>query len=211
LPHLTRIGIGVVLSELPFFKQVHWKKCLSEWFLWAGALFLSAFMLQAVQSSGLTDLSMSLLDPKMHPSVIVIFCFMTGLLLGMVTGNFFVAFFPLFISILKSSPTPLVQAALLDGVLAGTFLCPYSLWNIVCAVQYGIAPEKILRYRYRQLGFPIAMGGIIYAISAINSVNILRPTAFVFLCLVAVAVQLKRGAWRFGKYMLLPDSHSGVH
>ena len=112
---------------------------------------------------------------------------------------------------MKTASVPLVRAALLDGILAGILLSPFSLVNLIPAAQFRIGMGALIAERFRQLAFPLEIGVTIYAIGAINSVGILRPATFVFLCLVAVAYQLRKGAWRFGNYTISPDLHSASH
>jgi hypothetical protein len=137
-----------------------------------------------------------------HPTALVIFTFIAGLVLGFLTGNFSVTFFALFPVLLKPHGNELVKAALLDGILAGTLFSPFSLFNLLPAAQFGTSLQELTTFRFQQLAYPLGIAGAIYAISTINSVAILRPVTFVFLCLVALAFQLKKSKWKLGRFSL---------
>ena len=52
------------------------------------------------------------------------------------------------------------------------------------------------------MAYPMIIGATIYAVSAINSVAILQPVTFIFMCLLAVTFQLRKSEWHLGKFSL---------
>lgn len=201
-PTLTRVGLALLLSELAWPK-VELKEAMRLFSRWGGVLFLGSFVAVASQRSGVTDLALALAAPKVHPTMYVFFTFLSGLVLGFLTGNFSTSYFTLLLA-LKAHDLPQARAALLDGILAGVLLSPFSLFNLLPSAQFGIHVHKLVAFRWRQLAFPFLIGGVIFAVGAINSVAILQPVTFVFLCLVVVAFQLKKRTWTVGGVTALP-------
>jgi hypothetical protein len=194
-PHLVRVGVGLLLGELFSRHKIPVRALYQQFLPGAALLFLASFVSAMSIDIGVIDLAVALWDPKSHPTGYVLFTFFAGIGIGFLTGSFSATFLALFTLMLTAYDIPLVRAALLDGVLAGSLISPFSLYNLVPALQFGIAPHKILRYRMQQLALPIGIGTIIYTVSAVNSVAILRPVTFIFLCLVAFAVYLRKGNW----------------
>jgi hypothetical protein len=192
---VTRVGIALILSELVSPKSIAWRSALKGFLPWAGMLLVATFItLQSVQS-GVSDLILVLWEPGAHPTAVALFTFLSGVVLGFVTGNFAITFFALYGVLVRSFDQPLVKAALIDGILAGSLLSPFSLFNLFPAAQFGLDLQELVRFRFRQLAVPLTIATIIYAVCAINSVAILQPVTFVFLCLVALAARLKKNAW----------------
>ncbi len=208
VPTLTRIGIALVSSQLIWPLHMNWKRVSLDTFKWGSALLTAAVISVLSHQLSVTDLALLLFDPRIHPTGVVFFTFLSGLCLGFITGNFAVAFFPLFMTLMKAASVPLVKAALLDGILAGILLSPFSIHNLLPAAQFSLKMPRLIAYRFQQLAFPLLIGLLIYAVSAINSVAILRPATFIFLCLVAVVFQLKKAAWRLQNYTISPDLRS---
>jgi hypothetical protein len=202
--NITRIAIGLVIGQLIWPKNIRWRRVARDMQTWSGALLIGAFMTVLSTQSGVADLVLLALDPRMHPTGTVFFTFISGMALGFVTGGFAVAFFALFMAMMKTASVPLVHAALLDGVMAGILLSPFSVLNLMPAAQFNLSTSAVVAYRVRQLAFPLTIGLLIYAISAITSVAILRPATFLFLCLVAVVIHLKKASWKFGNYTITP-------
>ncbi len=209
--HLTRIGTGLVLGQLIWPFDVDWKRAWRCCYRWGGALVLALSLTTMSTQLGVTDLVFTTLNPSLHPTGNVFFTFICGIALGFTTGGFAAAFFTLFTAMTKSASVPLSQAAMLDGILAGILLSPFSVINLIPASQFGLKMQKLISHRVHQLGYPLTIGLMIYALSAVTTVAILRPATFVFLCLIAVAVHLKKSGWKFGKYTISPDLRSGVH
>lgn len=199
-PTLTRVGIALLLSELSALPTLRWKMFAHSIAKPISLLFLASFLSVISLESGLIDLALVLWEPQTHPSVLVIFTFMAGMALGFVTGSFSTTFFALFHVLMKSYHLPLVQAALLDGIIAGSLLSPFSIFNLIPAVNFGVNLQELVAFRFRQLAVPILIGAIIYTVSAVNSVAILRPVTFVFLCLVVIGVQLRRVGYRLPRF-----------
>jgi len=199
---LVRITGALALSELVRFRHVDWKAAAKLFFPWASVLVLATFLGTHSQETGAKDLVMVLLEPRMHPSVMVLFTFIAGLGLGFVTGNFSASFFALFTSFLQAQENPLLRAALLDGILAGSFLSPFSLHNLLPVAQFELKLRDLIAFRFRQLALPLMLGAAIFAVSAINSVAILQPVTFIFLCLLVATLQLKKSSWNLGKFAL---------
>ncbi len=192
---VTRVGIALILSELVSPKSIAWYSAFKSFLPWAGMLAVATFItLQSVQS-GVSDLVLVLWEPSAHPTAVALFTFIAGVFLGFLTGNLSITFFALYGVLVRSFDQPLVKAALIDGILAGSLLSPFSLFNLFPAAQFGIELQELVRFRFRQLAVPLTIATIIYAVCAINSVAILQPVTFVFLCLVALATRLKKNAW----------------
>ncbi len=205
---LVRAGGALALSEVIRYKHVAWGAAVRVFTPWAFVLTLATFIPTHSQESGVKDLVLVLLEPKMHPSVMAFFTFLAGMGLGFVTGNFSASFFALFTSFLQAQETPLLRAALLDGILAGNFLSPFSIFNLLPCVQFELKLRQLIAFRFRQLAIPLLIGAAIFAVSAINSVAILQPVTFVFLCLLIATLQLKKSAWTLGKFSLTVHSET---
>jgi hypothetical protein len=200
LPTVTRFGAALFFSELVWPVRVNWKQAGSAWLPWAGMILLASFATSLAIQSGATDMMLVIAEPRIHPVGLVFFTFLAGIAMGFITGNFSSAFFAIFTLMLKSTSQPLVHAALLDGVFAGILLSPFSLYNLVPSVQFRLSHQDLLRFRFKQLMYPLGIGSLIYAVSAVNSVAILRPATFVFLCLAALAFQLRKSYWQIGQH-----------
>lgn len=207
LPTLVRVGTALCLSELAWPVRISFLAAAREFLPWAGTLLVTTFITVMSQESGVKDLVMVLLEPRMHPSVIVLFTFLSGLGLGFVTGSFSMSFFALFTTMIRAQEEPLLRAALLDGILAGSLLSPFSLYNLMCVALFDLKLQQLLGYRFRQLAFPLVIGGAIFAVSSINSVAILQPVTFIFMCLLVLSVQLRKSSWHLRGLSL--TGHSG--
>jgi hypothetical protein len=201
---LTRVGLALVLAQAFQPGERHWKRIGKELVQGTGILFLCAALSELSALLSATDLVLRILDPRIHPSLEVLFTFVSGLGLGFVSGSFSVAYFALTMVFMKSTSDAVIRAALIDGVLAGILLSPFSLLNWIPSVQFKVPLRQIVVHRFRQLSFPLLIGTLIYALSSINSVAILRPATFVFVCLLSVVFQLKKDAWRLGNYTIPP-------
>lgn len=208
---LTRIGLALVLSQLVWWGSMDWKRVSREILRTAGPLLVCAVLSEMSALLSMTDLALRLFDPRMHPNGTVFFTFLSGISLGFLTGSFGVAYFAMMMALMKTASLPMVRSALLDGILAGILLSPFSIINWIPAAQFGFSVSQMVVFRFKQLAFPLGIGLLIYAVSTINSVAILMPATFVFLCLVAVVFQLKKSSWRFGNYTLLPDLRNAKH
>lgn len=200
IPTATRFGAALLASELVYPIHIDWGRALRLFLPWAAVIGLASFVTALSLNAGSIDLMLVMTEPRIHPVGIVFFTFLAGIALGFISGGFSSAFFALFTLMVKTSGQPLVRAALLDGVFAGMLLSPFSIYNLMPAVQFGIAQQEILKFRFKQLAYPLVIGAIIYAVSAVNSVAILRPATFVFLCLAALAFQLRKSYWQIGQH-----------
>jgi hypothetical protein len=206
---LTRIGIGLVAGQMLSSTKRNWPRVGREFLKGSGVLLLCATVSSLSTFLSATDLVLRLVDPRIHPSATSLFTFLCGIGLGFLSGSFSVAYFALTLVLMNASPDPLVRAAHLDGVLAGILISPFSLLNWVPAAQFRLGIRRVVIHRFKQLSFPLLIGLVIYALGAINSVAILRPATFVFLCLVAVVVKLRDGSWKLGSYTISPNLRSG--
>lgn len=206
---LTRVGLSLVIVQLLSSPKRNWLRVRNELLKGTAVLLLCATVSSLSTVLSATDLVLRLVDPRIHPSAIGLFTFLCGIGLGFLSGSFSVAYFALTLVLMNASPDPLVRAAHLDGVLAGILLSPFSVLNWLPAAQFRLSFRQVVVHRFKQLGFPLLIGFAIYALGAINSVAILRPATFVFLCLLALVVKLKDGAWRFGSYTISPNLRSG--
>lgn len=209
LNSITRFGLALVVSELAWPKGLPWKPAAKSAGPWVAVIFLGIFATVLSLESGICDLALQLVNPRAHPRVLYLATFVGGVTMGFLTGSFSSAFFTLF-AYLQSPHVPLLRAALLDGVLAGLLLSPISLFNLLPAVQFGMSVRKVLLFRFGQLAVPLAIGVMIYAVAAINSVAILRPVTFVFCFLAAMAYHLRKSDWDIRRGTFSPAEHSGA-
>jgi hypothetical protein len=200
LPTVTRFGAALFASQIVWPMPIDWKRAVMAWLPWAGMILLASFATSLAIQSGAMDMMLVIAEPRIHPIGLVFFTFLAGIAMGFLAGNFSQAFFALFTLMLKSTGQPLVHAALLDGVFAGILLSPFSLYNLVPSVQFRLSHQDLLKFRFKQLMYPLGIGSLIYAVSAVNSVAILRPATFVFLCLAALAFQLRKSYWQIGQH-----------
>lgn len=199
IPTLSRVALMLLIAELTLHKHIHWKEVFRKSLYPVCAIILCALLSILSTESGITDLGLALCQPQAHPTALVLFTYISGLFLGILTGSFSTAFFALIPHFANIQTLPIARAALLDGILAGNLLSPFSLFNIIPAILFGIGFQDLIRFRCKQLWIPLLIGGAIYAVSAVNSVAILRPVTFIFLCLVAAAVKLKKSNWRISR------------
>ncbi len=193
-PTLVRVGTVLLLSELVYPVGIEWKVAGRNAGLALLALTASFGIPLLSFEAGLIDVAMVLADFRQHPTALVLFTFLAGLLLGFLTGSFSAAFFSLVLG-LSAHDVPQARAALLDGILAGMLLSPFCVFNLVAAAVFGLSPRRLLAFRWRQLGFPLAVGSVTYAVSTLASVSILQPVSFVFLCLVALTWHIRVRGW----------------
>ena len=193
---LTRLGVALLLSELIYPVKKPMPPVYRTLFKWLSILFVSTFVSVISLEAGATEMILVLLDPKIHPSVAILLTFFAGIALGFLTGNFPAALFPLMSFALRKPIAPTLQeAALIDGVLAGILLSPFSLYNLFVSRQAGINIAQVVRHRFHQLFAPLLIGGSIYMVGTLTSVAILQPVTFVFTCLVAFAIRLSKNRW----------------
>ncbi len=207
IPTLLRIGTALLVSELVLPLRLSPKRAARMFFPWVGMLFLGSLLAVITQGAGMSDLALSLSEPRVHPTTFIFFTFLAGLAMGFLTGSFAAPFFTLLLFV-KAHEVPQARAALLDGILAGNLLSPFSLFNLIPSIQFGIPLPRLIAIRWKQLAIPLGIGSVIYAVSTINSVAILQPVTFVFLCLVAIAFQLKKRTWTVGSFH--PPEYSGT-
>jgi len=205
-PLVTRIGLALVLSEIVWPIGISLKAVAKTFLPWVGVVFLSSFVAVLTYETGIIDLALTLFNPRIHPRFLLVFTFLAGIGIGFLTGSFSLAFFTLF-AYLQSPQLALLKAGLLDGLIAGCLLSPFSLFNLIPAVQFKLTVRQIVAFRFRQLALPLFVGFLIYVLGALNSIAIIRPATFVFCCLVALAYQLKRRAWslRRNRALLAPQ------
>jgi|GEM_PF-5291641 len=195
---LTRLAAALFFSELLWPYGVHWKRAWTSMTKWAGVALLTTWLGVWCLDAGIPQLVLGLIDPRMHPTAMVFFTYLGSMLLALATGSFTASYFPLMIFLSNHQGEPLVHAALLEGILAGLFLSPFSLFNLLPSVQFRLSMKELLALRIQQLGFPLLISTVIYAISAMSSVAILRPVTFIFLCLLGLFIQLKKQQWKVG-------------
>lgn len=199
IPTLSRVGLVLLTVEMTAHKHIQWKKTLEESALAIGGILLCALLSILSTEMGITDMGLALCQPQAHPTALVFFTYLAGLFLGILTGSFSAAFFAIIPHLTIIHTQPIAKAALLDGILAGNLLSPFSLFNVIPAFLFGLKIQELVRFRWIQLWIPLFIGGIIYAVSAVNSVAILRPVTFIFLCLLTAAIRLKRSEWRISR------------
>ncbi len=193
---VARVGFLLVLSELVWAKGLKVRAAGKIFATGIVPLFLCFVVGELTTRAGIPELVSVLTHPRFHPSFVPLFVFLSGFLLAFVTGNPATAFFMLMVN-LWNAPAP--RGALLDGILAGALLSPFSILNWVPLKQLGVRPLAWYLGRFRQLGAALTIGGFIYAIGGIQSVAILQPVTFLFLILVAVAFALKQRGWQWNK------------
>lgn len=193
---LTQFGLLFVLIEIFSSPLDPWKTIFSRWKWPLSALMLSSLVAAYSSDSGAVDLIISICDPKKHPTVFLPFALLSGFLVGFVTGGFATPFFALVSQLVQSYPSPLIRAALFDGILAGLLLSPFSLFNLYPAFQNKVPIQKILRLRSKQVLVPLLMGAIVYLVGTVTQLRILPSVCFVFCCLAALTLKLKKNRWK---------------
>jgi hypothetical protein len=201
LPTFSLVAFSLLISELAWPANLRWRKAINGFLPLAGVLVLASAFTVASVESGVIDLAKILFDPTIHPSALVLFTFISGMALGLVSGHFPTAFFAL-LPLLTQNSTPILRAAWVDGVLAGWLLCPFSLLNWIPSTLFHLPSTDTFRARFHQVRIPLVLGIAVYAISGLSSLTILRPVTFVFLCLVIVALHLKHKKWRLGNWTI---------
>lgn len=206
VPTTVRLGFALVLSELAWPIDLSLGTSLKNFAPWAGMLFITAFLTLVTVQSGVTDLLLVIWEPRVHPNAAALFTFVAGIFLGFITGNFPITFYALYSVLAKTYDAPLVKAALIDGILAGSLLSPFSIFNLLPATQFSVKLQDLLRFRTKQMTIPIVITMIVLATSSINSVAILQPVTFVFLCLVAITFKFRKNSWTLSHFQELKDS-----
>ncbi|MBI4405295.1 MAG: hypothetical protein HY537_14120 [Deltaproteobacteria bacterium] len=198
----TLVGLSLTLSELSTIRRFHLTRpVLLKWartlYSPCAILFISAISSAAAQQSGLVELSLSLWDPAIHPSAPALFTFLSGMGLGFLGGGFANSYYALFSFV--PFHTPLIDACVLEGIVAGVLLSPISLYNCLPATQFQVPLLELYAKRVKQLWAPLLVGLIIFSAAAINSVSILRPVIFIFSGLVGLAFILQKKSWQLRK------------
>jgi hypothetical protein len=194
LPTVTRVGIALLLSEIVWPHRIPWTPFFKTCRLWLGVLLLAYWLPVLASKTGICELALGLCDPRQHPSNFVLFTFLGAAVTAFVTGSFSLTFFTFYSLLVGTNQEPSVKAAFLDGVLAGSFLSPLSIHNLVPCAQFGLSMRDLMISRFQQLAAPLLMAVLIYAVT-IPSVMILRPLAFTFLCLVMLTLELRKNNW----------------
>jgi hypothetical protein len=195
LSTLTRIASGLVLGELIARTQVNLQVFLKTFLPLLTLSLLSYAMPDFLSRSGVTELLNISLDPKLHPNVLAFYCFFSGFILSAISGSFSWSVFGLLQMMKPLQLTPLMEASLIDGVLAGYLVSPFSLINIVFAQILGLKLSIVIRERLHSLQLPFLMVLIVLTVSLADAVTILRPISFIFICLVFISWQLKEKFW----------------
>ncbi|MBI1862412.1 MAG: hypothetical protein HYR96_15980 [Deltaproteobacteria bacterium] len=188
------LTINVALIATP--GRFNWKAIVKNLLVlrWpALGLFVSAFTL----TTGLGDVLLEYCNPLYHPNTVVLCTFLAGLLMGTTTGNFSYSFFQLLPLLAKYHSDSLVQAALVDGVTAGTLLSPF---HPIVLMTFGYFDQRMINaYKGRiSLLWPaLVVGIVIYSLSSLKGIIILQPITFTFLCLLFAAAKLKENRWSF--------------
>jgi hypothetical protein len=206
LPTLVRIGLSLLLSEATVRLPCNRLTFMEDSTRLLGAIFAASFFSSLSLDTGALDLTLALCEPRIHPSVLMLFTFLAGTGLGFVTGSISTSFFTLAPILTKIHSNPIIPAALVDGIAAGVLLSPFSILNLLPAAHYGVRIYQIVAVRFRQLAIPFGVGAVIYTVSAVEAVAILRPVTFLFLCLVIAAIQLKARGYRLGTLPEMPSS-----
>lgn len=194
---LTRVGLALVLSAFLGGKW-QWAKAVGPFVKSLGFLFLSLFLATSAGRSGLIDTLLFLCVPNVNSGLSPLVTFTGAVVVGVVVGGFPHAFFPLVV-FLNFPEAAQLKAALLDGVLVGIWLSPFSLFNLLPVHQFRLSLSDLLHRRFKQLFIPFMIGCIVYGLGAVYTVAILQPVTFIFCCLVALAVRLRNQLWELGQ------------
>lgn len=191
-----RITLAINTALLITPRRYKWKAigegCLVLRWLTLG-LFVSTFTVH----TGMGDVLLEFCNPRYHPNSVVLYTFFAGLLMGAITGNFSYSFFQILPLLARYHSDPLVQAALIDGVTAGTLLSPFHPITLITFGYFENVVGKTYSARIRLLMPALTVGIIVYSISSLKGISILQPITFVFLCLVFTALKLKEHRWSF--------------
>ncbi len=193
---LARVAFLLMVCEFAWSKGLRLRPAMRVFITGLVPLFLCFLAGEMTTASGVPELVTVITHPRFHPSFYPLFVFLSGFLLAFVTGNPATAYFTLVLNLWGQAGP---RGALVDGILAGALLSPFSLLNWVPLRQLGVRPIAWYLGRFRQLGPALAIGGFIYTIGGIQSVAILQPVTFIFLILVAVAFALKERGWQWNK------------
>lgn len=203
IPTLTRIALAFLLVEFSRFKLESWRAISQRWRGPLFALLISAFTAAFSSKIGVLDLVIAICDPRKHPTTVVPFNLLSGFVISFLTGGLASPFFVLLSDMMQTSPNPIMKAALFDGVLAGLFLSPFSLFNLFPAFQHNIPIHEVLKLRCRQCFIPLFVGLIVYFVGTVTSLRILPPVCFVFCCIGVVTLKLKRSQWKIDTFGLI--------
>ncbi|MFM8268741.1 MAG: hypothetical protein ACKN9V_01015 [Pseudomonadota bacterium] len=203
IPTLTRIALAFLLVEFSRFKLESWRAISQRWRGPLFALLLSAFTAAFSSKIGVLDLVLAICDPRKHPTTVVPFNLLSGFVISFLTGGLASPFFVLLSEMMQTSPNPIMKAALFDGVLAGLFLSPFSLFNLYPAFQHKIPIHEVLKLRSRQCFIPLFVGLIVYFVGTVTSLRILPPVCFVFCCIGVVTLKLKKSQWKIDTFGLI--------
>ncbi len=197
LGSLGRIFLVFIIVEFIFYNKLSLKVAFKRIVPLVVTLFIGSFVGLLASMSGITDLILSIVSPQSHPVAISLTTFICGILLGFFTGSFSISFFTFYPLIFVFSDLGAIKAALIDGVLAGSLLSPFSCLNLFITIQNKIHSHELIKQRLKYLSIPLLIGIIVHSISAINIATILQPITFIFACLIIIAFYLKKRGWQF--------------
>lgn len=196
----ARMALILLITEILFnYKRITplWLKTFIPCTLSIFGLFL---FYNISTESGILELAFTLWDPRVHPSVLTLYTFICGAIIGYLTGNVSITYFLLYTSLVKIHGIPTAKAALVDGVILGNLISPFSLLNVIPAFFNKKSIQEIISTRLRLIYFPLIISVITYALCSLQAVSILQPVSFIFLCLVLVAYMLKKNNWQIKIY-----------
>ncbi len=210
IPTLTRISLVLLLIDFSKFNLDSWSSIFQRWRKPFWAMLISSVVAITTSELGAIDLVIAICNPSKHPTAVLPFTLLSGFFLGFLTGGLSSPFFILVSQLIQAYPSPLIRAALFDGVLAGLMLSPFSLFNLFPAFQNEIPLQKILLLRFDQLIIPILMGLTIYFVATVTTLGILPPVCFVFACLIVLTYKLKKSRWQISNFGAIEhnDPHS---
>jgi hypothetical protein len=198
----ARMALILLVTEILF----NYKKITPTWiktFIPCTLSIFGLFLFYNISTeSGVLELAFTLWDPRVHPSVLTLYTFICGTIIGYLTGNVSITYFLLYTSLVKIHGIPTAKAALVDGVILGNLISPFSLLNVIPAFFNKKSIQEIISTRLRLVYFPLIISAITYALCSWQAVSILQPVSFIFLCLVLVAYMMKKNNWQVKFYGL---------
>jgi len=199
LPSLLLIAIGLVLTEA----AVRWQ-LLRSWKLWR-SFFAFAIPLIGIHAisilcleTGTIDLVVEWLNPQRHPTILPLTTFAAGFVVALVSGSFSISFYALYTTLGIANLTPVIRASLLDGILAGILLSPFSVLNWIPSVLFQVPLSKTLALRTRDTWGAFAIAILICGVSSFGVLGILQPISFLVIILMAITFRIYRPQSQMG-------------
>ncbi len=190
------VASSLLLGILITPHKLNWRALGTELLLFRWicfGLFVGAFTI----TSGMAEVVLAFLAPAEQPHASALVTFVSGVSLGLLTGNFSYSYFQILPGLTRYLNTEVVHAALVDGVTAGTLLSPFHPLSLVTFGYFTFKSglSDVMRERARMAAIPLVIALVVYGLDALGGISILQPITFVFLCLCFGALSLRNRQW----------------